>query len=318
VGPLADEEDDVTWREAKLDRVTVDDDELTFGWWGRGDTIVLASHGITANHRSFAQLAWALDERGALDTVTLVAVDHRGRGGSAAHPGPYGIRTHAQDLFAVLDHVGGDRAVIVGHSMGAFIATLAAERAPERVTGLVLVDGALPIEVQLPPDADIEAVVRAVIGPALERLDTTFASPEAYLDHWRAHPAFQGAAWNDVAEAYFRYDLVETDGGWRSPVSKRAVLEDGGGPLQDGEAATALGRISTPTTLLWAPRGLLDQTPGLFPPELVASTTAELAHVTTELVDDTNHYSILFSDAGARRVAAAVLAALEDGSDGSA
>jgi lipase len=308
----------VTWREAELDQVTVDDAELTFGRWGRGDTIVLASHGITANHRSFGQLAGALDEAGVLDEVSLIAVDHRGRGGSADHPGPYGIRTHARDLFAVLDHLGADRAVIVGHSMGAFVATLAAELAPERVVGLVLVDGALPIEVQLPPDADIEAVVRSVIGPALERLDTTFASPEAYLDHWRAHPAFQGETWNDVAEAYFRYDLVEADGGWRSPVSKRAVLEDGGGPLQDGEAATALGRITTPTTLLWAPRGLLDQTPGLFPPELVASTTGELPHVTTELVEDTNHYSIVFSDAGARRIAAAVLAALRQGDVGSA
>ena len=298
----------MTWQEAQIDRLTVDDAELTVGRWGRGDTVVLASHGITANHRSFGQVAWALDQLGALDEVTLVAVDHRGRGGSSGHPGPFGIRTHAQDLLAVLDHLGRDRAVLVGHSMGAFIATLAAEAAPERVERLVLVDGALPIEVPVPPGADIEEVVRSVIGPALDRLDTTFASPEAYLEHWRAHPAFQGRAWNDVAEAYFRYDLVDVGDGWRSPVSKRAVLEDGAGPLQDGAAATALRRIATPTTLLWAPRGLLDQTPGLYAPDLVASATGALPHVTTELVEGTNHYSIAFSEPGARRIAAHILA----------
>jgi lipase len=159
----------------------------------------------------------------------------------------------------------------------------------------------------------------SVIGPALDRLDTTFASPEAYLDHWRSHPAFAGDAWNDVAEAHFRYDLVRDDGstpdgdaeGWRSGVSKAAVLEDGAGPLQDPAVATALGRVSTPTTLLWAPRRFLDQTPELFPPEVVEATTGELDHVSTELVENTNHYSVLFSEPGARQIAAAVAAALE-------
>jgi pimeloyl-ACP methyl ester carboxylesterase len=282
----------VAWREPELEQVPVDGGELTVGRWGEGGTVVLASHGITANHRSFGQLAWALEQAGA--DVTLVALDHRGRGGSAGHPGPFGLPAHAGDLLAVLDHLGLERAVLVGHSMGAFIATNAAELAPERVAALVLIDGALPIPVELPPEADIEEVVRSVIGPALDRLDTAFASPEAYLDHWRAHPAFQGEGFNDVAEAYFFYDLVEGPEGWRSAVSKAAVLDDGGGPLQDPEVGTALARVTTPTRLLWAPRGLLDQAPGLFPPAVVEATTEDLEHVTAELVEDTDHYSILF------------------------
>jgi lipase len=301
----------VTWREPELSQVPIEGGELTVGRWGDTGPVVVASHGITANHRSFGQLAWALDDVGA--EVSLVAVDHRGRGGSASHPGPYGLRAHAGDLLAVFDHLGVERGVLVGHSMGAFVAANAAELASERVAALVLVDGALPIPVELPPDADIEAVVRSVIGPALDRLDTTFDSPEAYLDFWRAHPAFEAGAFNDVAEAYFRYDLEERDGGWRSGVSKEAVLVDGGGPLQDPEIGTALSRITTPTTLLWAPRGLLNQTPGLFPPEVVEATTADLAHVTTELVEDTNHYSIVFGEPGARRLAAAILDAIAAG-----
>jgi pimeloyl-ACP methyl ester carboxylesterase len=298
----------MAWREPELSEVPIEGGSVTVGRWGKAGPVVLASHGITANHRSFGQLAWALNE--AESQVSLVAVDHRGRGGSARHPGPYGIANHADDLVAVLDHLEVDRAVLVGHSMGAFVAANAAERSPGRIAALVLVDGALPIPVELPPESDIEEVIRSVIGPALDRLDTTFTSPEAYLDHWRAHPAFRGPAFNDVAEAYFRYDLEEAGGGWRSAVSKAAVLEDGGGPLQDPAIATALGRITTPTRLLWAPRGLLDQTPGLFPPQVVADVTDGLEHVTTEQVDETNHYSILFGEAGARKVSAAVLEAV--------
>lgn len=293
------------WSEPELFTVPVEAGELTVGRWGGGATPVLASHGITANHRSFGQLAWALGEQAA--DVSLYAVDHRGRGGSSAHPGPYGLDAHALDLLRVIDHLQADRTVLVGHSMGAFVAANAAERDPARIAGLVLVDGALPIEVPLPEDADIEDVVRSVIGPALERLDMTFSSPDAYLDRWREHPAFQGDNFNDVAEAYFAYDLQRVGDVWRSPVSKEAVLEDGKGPLKDAPARTALARVQVPSTLLWAPRGLLDQSPGLYPPDVVASATAELPLVSEAEVPDVNHYSILLSPPGARRVARAVL-----------
>jgi lipase len=298
----------MSFRTPEVIPVPVEGGSITLARWGEGATPVLASHGITANHRSFAQVAAQLEASGA--DVHLLAVDHRGRGGSATTPGPYGLRTHAQDLIRVLDHLELGSAVLLGHSMGAFVAANVAALAPERVAGLVLVDGALPIEVDLPPDAQIEDVVRAVIGPALDRLDQTYASPEAYVDQWRAHPAYGGDHFNDVAEAHVRYDLVPTDDGsaWRSPVDKRAVLTDGADVLADEQVRTALARISTPTRLLWAPRGMLDQTPGLFDPATVATTCAALDHVEPILVDDVNHYSIVFGPHGAAAVAAAITA----------
>ena len=62
--------------------------------------LVVASHGITANGISFSRLA---EELG--DTVTFAALDHRGRGDSSDHPGPYGIAAHARDCIAVVGMV---------------------------------------------------------------------------------------------------------------------------------------------------------------------------------------------------------------------
>ena len=301
----------MSFQPPELITVPVSGGSITVARWGDGATPVLASHGITANHRSFGQVAAQLEASGA--DVHLLAVDHRGRGGSAATPGPFGMRTHAQDLIAVLDHLDIRSAVLLGHSMGAFIAANAAVLAPERVAGLVLIDGALPIEVDLPADTDIEDVVRAVIGPALDRLDQTFASPEAYVAQWRAHPAYGGDYFNEVAEAHVRYDLVPTDDGtaWRSPVHKPAVLTDGADVLADEQVRTALARITTPTRLLWAPRGMLDASPGLLDAATVAATCAALDHVEPILVDDVNHYSIVFGPHGAASVAAAIIATVQ-------
>lgn len=295
----------MTWTPPELTTVPVDGGELTVGTWGGGDRVVLASHGITANHRSFAEVAHQLQVRGA--GVRVVAVDHRGRGGSASLPGPYGLQAHARDLLTVLDHLEVEQAVLLGHSMGAYVVACAAEAAPERIDGLVLADGALPLPVSLPEDADIEEVVRSVIGPALDRLDLTFPSPEAYVEMWQAHPAVGGDYFNDVTEAYARYDLIEDgEGGWRSPVDKAAVLEDGRDVLADEQARTAVERLAVPTTLLWCPRGLQDETPGLLPSEVVDAVVSGLAHVTAREVPDTNHYSLLFAPQGAAAVAEAV------------
>ena len=57
------------------------------------------------------------------------------------------MAAHADDLVAVLDHFGIGRALLLGHSMGAFVAVVAADRHRDRVDQLVLVDCGLPLDV---------------------------------------------------------------------------------------------------------------------------------------------------------------------------
>ncbi|MGK3816897.1 alpha/beta fold hydrolase, partial [Enterococcus faecium] len=59
--------------------------------------------------------------------VRLLAPDLRGRGRSADLSGPFGMSAHSDDLAAILDAAGVDRALIVGHSMGAFVSAVFAD-----------------------------------------------------------------------------------------------------------------------------------------------------------------------------------------------
>lgn len=69
-----------------------------------------------------------------------IAVDLRGHGESSVGDGQYTIEGHVDDLIGLLDHLGIERAVLVGLSMGGYIALRAVERNPERVRALVLAD----------------------------------------------------------------------------------------------------------------------------------------------------------------------------------
>jgi pimeloyl-ACP methyl ester carboxylesterase len=267
-----------------------------------GVPVVLAVHGITGSHRS-----WAPTARHLGGAVTVLAPDLRGRGESSAAPGPYGLAAHVEDLLAVLDHVGCPRAVLAGHSMGGYIVARYAATAPDRLSAAVLVDGGLPLPV--PPDVDPDALLAAVLGPSLARLQMTFPSVDAYRDFWRAHPAFAAGSWTDDVDDYVAYDLGPPEAGpdgqkvYRSRVSEAAVRADGRDLLSGDDARKALLSLADPCVLLWAPRGLQNEDRPLLPAETIAAARAVLPHLAVVEVPDTNHYRILLGDREAGVVA---------------
>lgn len=103
---------------------------------GRGPAVALLP-GFSAAGTSFDRIPALL-----ADDFTVIAVDNRGAGRSDAPRGPYDIRAMAEETAAALRLLGHRRAVVVGHSMGGFIAlTLALER-PDLTAGAVLVSTA--------------------------------------------------------------------------------------------------------------------------------------------------------------------------------
>lgn len=271
---------------------------LTVGIWGPDDpdapTVVLI-HGITASH-----LAWS-HTAAHLPGVRLVAPDLRGRGRSNVVSGPAGMAAHADDLAAVFAHLDLRPGIVVGHSMGAFVAVALAHRHPELVTRLVLVDGGLPLAT--PPGLTADELVAAILGPTAQRLRMRFAGPEAYLDFWRPHPAFR-QVWDDIIEAYFAYDLVPDGDAFRPATSYATTVEDTV-DLNGGSTTMidALAGLRHPTTFVTVPRGLQDEVPGLYPPTHLATVRDAHPGVAHEEWDGFNHYTVVMSDAGGRRIA---------------
>ena len=193
--------------------------DLSLGTPAPDAPVVLAVHGITANGLSWRRVADEVGRRHGPGGVRFLAPDLRGRGDSRSAPGPYGLGAHVDDLTSIAT-VFGSAPVLVGHSMGAFIAALAAARHPERFPAAVLVDGGLAFPV--PDDLDVDAALQSVIGPAMDRLSMRFADPAAYLGFWSSHPAMGPVSTGPGADAARAY--IEHAGA--VPLAVRGVLHE--------------------------------------------------------------------------------------------
>jgi pimeloyl-ACP methyl ester carboxylesterase len=110
--------------------------DLAVDEWRPAGRPVLFVHGFAHNRHVWEGLAGHL-----APGLRPIAFDLRGHGDSGwSIPGRYAMDDYASDLPVVLDGLGIERAVVVGHSLGGNAATLFAARQPRRVEALVLVD----------------------------------------------------------------------------------------------------------------------------------------------------------------------------------
>jgi 3-oxoadipate enol-lactonase len=72
--------------------------------------------------------------------IHAIAYDVRGHGSSAVGDGQYTMELFVDDLIVLLDHLGIEKAVLCGLSMGGYIALRAVEKHPNRIKGLILCD----------------------------------------------------------------------------------------------------------------------------------------------------------------------------------
>lgn len=105
---------------------------------GTGPLVVLV-HGFASNKAvNWINTSWTktLKDSGR----RVVALDNRGHGASQKlyDPDAYRTTTMARDVLNLVEHLGEEKAVFMGYSMGARICAFAALAAPERLSGLVL------------------------------------------------------------------------------------------------------------------------------------------------------------------------------------
>lgn len=257
---------------------------------GSAEKTFVCVHGITAQHRSFTDIATSLTED---PSVRVVGIDLRGRGDSGKPESGYGLTEHGRDVVRVMDHLNLDTAVLVGHSMGAFVVTEAARKNPARVESLVLLDGGWARPEEEPSEEQQEAI-RVGLERAFGRLDRTFATSEEYLDFWFPD---QGLTYRDLPPSladYYLYDLGEVEGGYRPKASRKAAEEDSTSMSSESPTAMEMRKITTPVYLVRAEQGFFPGSPPLIS-DAARDEIVGALDVREELfLDGANHYTMMF------------------------
>lgn len=187
---------------------------------GRGDgTVVVFLHGYTDSHHT-----WDLDLPHFPRDVHVYALDQRGHGDSSRPACCYTQQAFAKDVVAFLDAKRVSRAVLVGHSMGSFIAQQVALDSPGRVKALVLVGSAPTVagnEVALGLKAFVDTLTDPV-DPAFIRdfQASTFHAPvpASYLDTLVAESSkLPARVWQDALDGLIAEDHAARLGRLRVP-----------------------------------------------------------------------------------------------------
>lgn len=268
--------------------------ELAVWRTGTGGETLVCIHGITAQHRAFNALARHLE-----DTYELVGVDLRGRGDSGKPDSGYGLEAHAADVIRVLDHLGLESAVLIGHSMGAFVGLQTALLHPDRVKALVLLDGGWPRS-EVPAEEMSEEQkkeaeeVREGLERAYSRLELVFETPDDYLDFW--FPG-QGLKMEDLPPDladYNRYDLGEVEGGYQPKASLGAVRQDSPWISERAPTAGEMRGVRCPVALVRPTAGFFPESDPLISEQARTAMGEALDIRSDTVLEGANHYTMLF------------------------
>jgi lipase len=258
---------------------------------GSGEPVLLI-HGVTSSNRAFQLFADALIARG----KAPFAVDLRGRGDSNSLPAPFGMKQHAQDMAAVIDHFGWNKPDVIGHSMGGFVAAALVGLYADKIGEVVFADGGVPLP--MPPGMTVEQIMPFVLGPAMTRLAMEFENKEAYRNYWKPQAAF-AKGWSSVLDEYVDYDLR----GKKASTNPRAVEDDSRDLFGDDLIVKSLQGLTKPSIFIKAERGLQNEEGGLYPMPVLDAVLPAYPMLKLEFLPDCNHYDMFLEQSGAEKVA---------------
>jgi len=144
---------------------TLDNLKIHYQSYGTGKQAVVFIHGWTCDLTFWRAQSPVYEKRRSL------LIDLPGHGLSGKPDIPYTQDLFARAIDAVMRDSGVDKAVLVGHSMGTPVALTFLQRYPEKVAGIVIVDGFIP----QPPKDDAERQKRAAQSAEMVK---TYRSPQ--------------------------------------------------------------------------------------------------------------------------------------------
>lgn len=153
-------------------------------------------------------------------TRTVVGVELQGHGRTADTDRDVSYANHAADVVGLLDHLGHDRAVVIGHSMGGGTALELAISHPDRVEAVVVVSASVRPDGLHPDLSDPSVYETSPIMPTAEDFAGMRAEYERLSPHPERFDAFMAkleradffAGWSDEALAGLRCPVLLVQG----------------------------------------------------------------------------------------------------------
>jgi pimeloyl-ACP methyl ester carboxylesterase len=243
----------------RTEHLVLTDGTIGYDTTGSGP-LILCVPGMGQLRRSFRALVPLLVAAG----HEVATADLRGHGDSTAEFRAYGDGATASDIIALLQQLGRP-AVVIGHSMAAGAAVIAAAERPDLVTGLVLV-GPFVRDQRISPVA--RAVLRVAMAPRWARIVWNSYLPKLYAGNKPHDLATHRAA---------------VDSALRQPGHSRAFSRTT--RLSHAEAERVLDRVTAPSLVVM---GELD--PDFPDPAGEAAWIADRLHGERVMVPESGHY----------------------------
>jgi len=245
---------------------------------GSGELTLVFLHYYGGSSRTWRAVASELSDR-----YRIVATDHRGWGDSEAPDDGYRIADLAADAQGVIEALGLQRYILVGHSMGGKVAQLMASHRPTGLEGLVLVAPSPPSPARLSDEQ------RAMLTGAYH----TRESVEFVIDHVLTAQRLDADQREQIVEDSLR-GAPQAKAGWPNV----AMRED---------ITAAAASINVPTIVIAGERDQVDN---------IATLQKELLphipHAAMHVLPDVGHLSPLEAPADVARLIAQFVAGIGD------
>jgi pimeloyl-ACP methyl ester carboxylesterase len=254
-------------------------DLVVYEWPGAGDPILLI-HATGFHARCWQAVVEALPER------HVFALDMPSHGESARKPPPYEWTHFGADVLGVVESLGLERVLGVGHSMGGHALVLAAAARPALFRGLILVD---PVIVE-PEYASNMRRLRAAEHPVSRRRNR-WESPEQMFEVFSRKEPY--ARWERrVLMDYCRYGLLPAAGGEGFELACPPDLEaEVYASMKMDDVVSALPRVQMPVEIIRARSRRPDESLSDFSSSPTwAGLAAALPDAVDEQLPDCSHF----------------------------
>lgn len=236
---------------------------------------VIFLHGLTGNAYQLQHYYNFLSNE-----FRTIALDFRGRGDSGTPASPSQIDEHCKDVCDLIEVLDLKRVVVVGYSMGGFIAAKVASMVD--VDKVILLDGC----------ASMTDHQDGIVRPSFKRLNTEYESEEDYVTKVINNYKNMGVLDSEELQVAVRYEVKQAGDVWISKSVANSIVEDWSS-FYKYDVESICKSITVPVLLIEA-SGSIGNFGPLFFKENYELTEKNIEHL--DLFETAeNHYTLVFN-----------------------